>query len=69
MHDQMLTLMDDCLSRLSLLRAELAAARCVEPGERRAIALQAVEAAAAFAASATRVVGEPAPVEIFGRAA
>ncbi|BCJ41403.1 hypothetical protein GCM10010168_55980 [Actinoplanes ianthinogenes] len=61
MHDQVLTLMDDCLNKMLLLRADLAAARCVELGERRAIALEAIDAAEVFAASAALAIGESAP--------
>ncbi|WP_221323173.1 hypothetical protein [Actinoplanes sp. L3-i22] len=52
--------MDDCLTRLTSLRAELAAARCVQLGERRGIALEAIDAAEGFATAAAQAIGEPA---------
>ncbi|MBB2946767.1 hypothetical protein FB565_006535 [Actinoplanes lutulentus] len=56
MHDQMLTLFDDCVSSLLLLRGDLAANRRVQPGERRSTALAAIAAAERFATLATQVV-------------
>ncbi|MBB4745383.1 hypothetical protein BJY16_008842 [Actinoplanes octamycinicus] len=69
----MLTLMDDCLSTMLRLRAELAAARRVQFGERRAVAAQAINAAETFAASAARALAAedspPAPAVVLDRAA
>ena len=58
MHDQVLTLLDDCVTKLMVLRADLAAARCVRLGERRGIALQAIDIADEFAVSASLAIGE-----------
>ncbi|GIE89281.1 hypothetical protein [Actinoplanes regularis] len=60
MHDQVLALIDDCLTRMMLLRSDLAAARCVRLGERRGTVLEAIGAAEEFAASAALAIGEPA---------
>ncbi|MFI1992650.1 hypothetical protein [Actinoplanes sp. NPDC020271] len=58
MHDQMLGLLDDCLGKLTALRAELAAGRCVRLGERRGLVLEAIDIADEFAASAGDAIGE-----------
>jgi uncharacterized protein with PhoU and TrkA domain len=70
MHDEVLALMDDCLTRLMLMRADLAASRRVEPGERRATVLQAIAAAEQFADAAGRAIEEskPKPVVLRGAA-
>lgn len=59
MHDQVLGLLDDCVTKLMALRAELAAARCVRLGERRGIVLEAIDIADEFATSASVAIGEP----------
>ena len=61
MHDEVLTLIDGCVSRLLEARQELAAARRVHPGERRTAVLHAISAAEEFSAAAHRTVGEPQP--------
>ncbi|AEV87275.1 hypothetical protein ACWT_6260 [Actinoplanes sp. SE50] len=61
MHDEVLNLMDDCLTKLMVLRAELAAARRVRLGERRVAVLRAIDAAAGFAEAAALAIGEPVP--------
>jgi hypothetical protein len=58
MHDQVIGLLDDCVAKLMALRAELAAARCVRPGERRGVVVEAIDAAEEFAASAGAAIGE-----------
>ncbi|WP_436528040.1 hypothetical protein [Actinoplanes sp. HUAS TT8] len=58
MHDQVLGLLDDCLSKLMTLRADLAAARCVRLGERRGLVLEAIDIADEFATSAGVAIGE-----------
>lgn len=54
MHDEMLTLFDDCIAHMLILRDRLAAARRVEPGERQATVLAAIAAAEHFATAADR---------------
>ena len=56
MHDEVLLLFDDCIAHLLALRGNLAPNRPVQPGERRATVLSAIEIAERFAASATRAV-------------
>ncbi|MEU4162409.1 hypothetical protein [Actinoplanes sp. NPDC026670] len=60
MHDEMLTLFDDCIERMLQLRAHLSASRRVHPGERHATVVSAIEVAARFASEATRTVSPPA---------
>ncbi len=55
-HDEMLTLFDDCITRMLQLRAHLAVSRRVHPGERHATVVSAIEVAARFASEATRTV-------------
>ena len=57
----MLTLFDDCVSSLLLLRGNLSASRRVQPGERRRMALAAIAAAERFATLATQVVADSEP--------
>lgn len=64
MHDQVLGLLDDCLTKLMTLRADLAAARCVRLGERRGLVLEAIDIADEFAASASDAIGETARGEL-----
>jgi hypothetical protein len=59
-HDEMLTLFDDCIERMLQLRAHLSASRRVHPGERHATVVSAIEVAARFASEATRTVSPPA---------
>ncbi|BEL08047.1 hypothetical protein Q0Z83_062380 [Actinoplanes sichuanensis] len=63
MHDEMLTLFDDCIERMLQLRAHLSASRRVHPGERHATVVSAIEVAAHFASEATRTVSliDPPP--------
>ncbi|MEV6302743.1 hypothetical protein AB0M02_25245 [Actinoplanes sp. NPDC051861] len=56
MHDEMLLLFDDCISRLLHLRSRLAATRRVHPGERHATVLAAIAEAEHFATTATATV-------------
>lgn len=60
MHDDPLLLLDECLGRLTLLRAELTAPRRVEPGERQAVAVRAILAARQFSRSATGTLADDA---------
>jgi len=54
---------DDCLTRLTELRAVLVAARPVRPGERLAAVEEAIVVADTFAALAARAIaGDPAGV-------
>jgi hypothetical protein len=55
-HDEMLTLFDDCIARMLQLRADLAVARRVHPGERHEAVVSAIAVAARFASEATRTV-------------
>jgi hypothetical protein len=59
-HDEMLTLFDDCITRMLQLRANLAVARRVHPGERHEAVVSAIEVAARFASEATRTVAPAA---------
>ncbi|MEU8243380.1 hypothetical protein AB0C07_34435 [Actinoplanes missouriensis] len=52
MHNDILDLFDDYLTRLTLVRDELSAARRVLPGERLCAVEEAIEAAREFSASA-----------------
>lgn len=61
MHDDMLRMVDDCLSHLYVVRRELAAARRVNPGERRAAVLRAIRVAQRFTADAERLLAECDP--------
>jgi hypothetical protein len=56
MHDEVLTLFDDCVSALLRLRANLAANRRVHPGERHDAVLRAISAAEHFATAAKHAV-------------
>jgi hypothetical protein len=56
-HDEIVTVLDDHLSRLTQLREILVAARPVHPGERLAAVEQAIAAAEDFAAHAGRAIG------------
>jgi hypothetical protein len=66
MHDQVLSLLDDCVTKLMVLRADLAAARCVRPGERRSIVLEAIDIADEFVTSAGVAIGESSRGESAG---
>ncbi|GGN71866.1 hypothetical protein GCM10010112_39520 [Actinoplanes lobatus] len=59
MHDEMMTLIDDCIARMTLLRDQLAASRRVQPGERHTTVLDAIAVAERFATEATRTVSPP----------
>lgn len=56
MHDEMITLFDDCIAGLVLLREQLAATRRVEPGERYTTVLAAIAAAERFARHADQTL-------------
>ncbi|MEU4619279.1 hypothetical protein AB0G04_04760 [Actinoplanes sp. NPDC023801] len=56
MHDEVLTLFDDCIDRMLHLRGHLAATRRVHPGERHTTVLAAIEVAEHFASEARRTV-------------
>ncbi|HWS38880.1 MAG TPA: hypothetical protein VN408_39835 [Actinoplanes sp.] len=56
MHDEVITLFDDCIADMMLLRAELAASRRVEPGERHTTVLAAIAAAERFALQADQTL-------------
>jgi hypothetical protein len=56
MHDDVIASFDDCLERLSRLRATLIEARPVHPGERRLAVEQAIITAENFATSASRAL-------------
>ncbi|MFG1604456.1 hypothetical protein [Actinoplanes sp. NPDC049265] len=58
MHDDVIASFDDCLNRLTRLRAALTAARPVRPGERRHAVEQAILAAEHFATAASRALAE-----------
>lgn len=69
MHDEMLTLFDDCIERMLQLRAHLSASRRVQPGERLATVVDAIEVTARFAAEAGRTVAhDGAPVTPYPQA-
>jgi hypothetical protein len=64
MHDEVLTLFDDCVCALIRLRGNLAANRRVEPGERHDAVLRAVAAAEHFATEARRAINPPGIVDL-----